>query len=127
MKSFVKFFCKLTNKPRSYTCTLRGTCNFEWTTHLISEKHTHTISTYFLFVQNGTGVPELTSGENIKPAPELAKWHMLWKACGIRTWTIKQETKIDQFDVVKNNICRQPQRNAGKRQLLAETNVKVAD
>ena len=50
-----------------------------------------TISTHFLLVQDGTSVPELTSSENIKPAPELAKWHMLGKACGTTTRTIKQE------------------------------------
>lgn len=97
---------------------------------LIKQTNTQKISTYFLLVQDRAGVPELTSSEDIKPTPELAKWHMLRKAYGTTTWTIKQEatsTYLMNCNVVKNNICRQPQHTTGKRQLLAETNVKVTD
>jgi len=68
-------------------------------------KNTTTMSTYFLFVQDWTGVPELTSSENVKPAPKLAKWHMLGKACGTTARTIKEEpisTNLMNCNVAKN-------------------------
>lgn len=75
-------------------------------------KNTTTMSTYLLFVQDWTGVPELTSSENVKPAPKLAKWHMLGKACGTTARTIKEEaisTNLMNCNVAKSNIFSQPQ------------------
>lgn len=88
--------------------------------------------THFLFVQDGTGVPVLAGCEDIKSAPELTKWHMLWKACETKTFIVKTEiksTKSKSCDAVMNNNGPQ-NRNALPRaktpQLLTRANAKVA-